>query len=175
MSLKNQLLKAGLTDKQSVRNSRMKKQATKPKKERGQLSKSALAAQETQRHKARKDKQLNRQKQLEAERKAELAQVKQLIELSKIERVDAEQAYSFNHQGQIKTIYVTVKQQQQLANTQIAIVATVYGSFELVPLLVAKKIAQRDATSIVASNETSDVSADDDPYADYEIPDDLMW
>jgi len=174
-SLKDQLLKVGLTDKQSARNSRKKKQATKPKKERGQLSQSALAAEQSQQDKARKDKVLNRLKQLAAEQKAQLAQIRQLIEASKLERDNAEQAYNFNHQSQIKTIYVTTQQRQQLSNNHIAIVATVEGSFELVPLLVAKKIAQRDPAFVIAGNESSAVSADDDPYADYQIPDDLMW
>jgi uncharacterized protein YaiL (DUF2058 family) len=174
-SLKDQLLKVGLTDKQSARNSRKNKQATKPKKERGQLSQSALAAQESLRDKASKDKELNRQKQLVAEQKAELAQIKQLVELSKIEREDAEQAYNFTHLGQIKTIYVTKTQRQQLAKNHIAIVATIADSFELVPLLVAKKIAQRDTSFVVAGNEISDIATDDDPYADYKIPDDLVW
>lgn len=174
-SLKDQLLKVGLTDKQSVRNSRKKKQATKPKKERGQLSQSALAAEQSQQDKARKDKVLNRQKQLAVEQKAQSAQITQLVELSKLERDDAEQAYSFSHQSQIKTIYVTTQQRQQLSKNQIAIVTTVAGSFELVPLLVAKKITQRDPAFVIIGNESSTVAADDDPYADYQIPDDLIW
>ena len=175
MSLKDQLLKAGLTDKQSVRNSRKKKQPTKPKKERGQLSASARAAQKAQRYKARKDRELNRQRQLAAEHKAELAQIKQLVALSKLERDDAEDAYNFTHDGQIKTIYVTAKQRQQLVNNQIAIVANLADSFELVPLLVANKIAQRDAGFVVAVKQTSATKMEDDPYAEYQIPDDLMW
>jgi uncharacterized protein YaiL (DUF2058 family) len=27
----------------------------------------------------------------------------------------------------------------------------------------------------VAGNEISDIATDDDPYADYKIPDDLVW
>jgi len=174
-SLKDQLLKTGLTDKQSVRNLRNKKSATKPKSERGKLSSSAMAAQQAQRDKVRKDKELNRQKQLEVEQKAQLAQIKQLIEVSKIERNEADQAYSFNYQNQIKTIYVTAQQRQQLVNNQIAIVANLADSFELVPLLVANKIAQRGAGFVVAVKQASATKVKDDPYAEYQIPDDQMW
>jgi len=42
--------------------------------------------------------------------------------------------------------------------------------------LVAEKIAERDSSSVIRNDNVSDseVSADD-PYADYEIPDDLIW
>jgi hypothetical protein len=58
------------------------------------------------------------------------------------------------------------------------------GSYELLPSQAAEKIMQRDAQVIVLLNrndsvgmdESGDESGDeDDPYADYQIPDDLMW
>ncbi|WP_210450506.1 DUF2058 family protein, partial [Pantoea ananatis] len=42
--------------------------------------------------------------------------------------------------------------------------------------VVADKIAQRDAESIVLNSALSQEEQDeDDPYADFKIPDDLMW
>ena len=41
---------------------------------------------------------------------------------------------------------------------------------------VADKIAQRDASSIVLHSALSAEEQDeDDPYADFKVPDDLMW
>jgi len=48
--------------------------------------------------------------------------------------------------------------------------------YELVPSPVAEKIAQRDESRIILQNQASKDSGDeDDSYADYQIPDDLMW
>jgi uncharacterized protein YaiL (DUF2058 family) len=46
----------------------------------------------------------------------------------------------------------------------------------VVPKAVADKIHQRDARYVIVSNTVSaETAAEDDPYADYKIPDDLMW
>ena len=48
--------------------------------------------------------------------------------------------------------------------------------YEVVPRIVADKIAQRDAKFVVVANTKADNKVDeDDPYKDYVIPDDLMW
>ncbi len=175
-SLKDQLFTAGLTDKQSVKNARKKKQAKIPKKQRGALSDSAKLAEQIRLEKAQRDKELNRQRQQKIEKKALLAQVKQLVESSKIERDDADIAYSFTFDKKVKKLYVSVEQQRQLARGQVNIIALTGESFELVPNVVAQKIAQRDASYIVQNlAKATDESEQDDPYADYQIPDDLIW
>jgi hypothetical protein len=41
---------------------------------------------------------------------------------------------------------------------------------------VARKIAERDPETVIELNRQDDSSsAEDDPYADYKIPDDLTW
>jgi hypothetical protein len=47
--------------------------------------------------------------------------------------------------------------------------------YALVPAIVADKIAQRDSESIVFRAVKNVASSVDDPYADYQIPDDLDW
>jgi uncharacterized protein YaiL (DUF2058 family) len=50
------------------------------------------------------------------------------------------------------------------------------GEYELLPAAAAEKIMQRDASVIVLLNRDERATVDeDDPYADYQIPDDLMW
>ena len=75
----------------------------------------------------------------------------------------------------IKSIYVTEEQQKQLARDQIVIVSLEGGLFELVPKKAAEKIAQRDPTSVIENKVTESTVQADDPYADYQIPDDLVW
>jgi hypothetical protein len=41
---------------------------------------------------------------------------------------------------------------------------------------VAQKFAERDADPVVMLNHKADaIELEDDPYADYQIPDDLSW
>lgn len=49
------------------------------------------------------------------------------------------------------------------------------GKTELVPRIVADKIAERDASLVVRLKKTSTEIDEDDPYAAYQIPDDFTW
>ncbi|MFG3825821.1 DUF2058 family protein, partial [Escherichia coli] len=50
------------------------------------------------------------------------------------------------------------------------------NEYAIIPASVADKIAQRDASFIVLNSALSQEEQDeDDPYADFKIPDDLMW
>ena len=40
---------------------------------------------------------------------------------------------------------------------------------------VAKKIAERDAETVIENDTKEEVIEEDDPYAQYVVPDDLMW
>ena len=49
-------------------------------------------------------------------------------------------------------------------------------SYDLVPTGVADKIALRNPSCVILCNESQkELSDDEDPYADYQVPDDLMW
>ena len=181
-SLQEQLLKAGLVDKS---------RANKAKKEQQQQSKRArhsgaktpskvnTAAQQERAMRVERDRELNAKKQQQTEQKAAQAQIKQLIELNRIDRGAGEIAYSFVYKSKVRKIYVTEDIKQQLAEGRLAIVRLLLKSerlFEIVPAAVAAKIAQRDENTIVQFNEKTDGDkSDDDPYADYQIPDDLTW
>ncbi len=55
-------------------------------------------------------------------------------------------------------------------------ITAVNVNMRLFPRGVADKIAQRDADSIVVNSALSQEEQDeDDPYADFKVPDDLMW
>lgn len=175
-SLKDQLLKAGLVAKKDKKPQPKKKAPTKAKKNRKTTSESTLRAQRAMLDKAKKDKKLNAQRQAEAVKKQIAAQIKQLVDGSKLDRSKGETAYHFTFKKKVKSIYVTSEQQLQLSRDQIVIISTGVESFEVVPKLVAEKIAERDANSVIKNDApTEKVAAEDDPYADYQIPDDLVW
>ena len=124
--------------------------------------------------KAEADRQREAQRKAEREKKEIAAQIKQMIEQSRLER-NGEVAFQFVQDKKIKKAYVTGNQQKQLERGQIAIVA-LGESFELVPTVVAEKIRQRDEAAVLLLNERGTETVDeDDPYKDFPIPDDLMW
>ncbi len=181
-SLQEQLLKAGLVDKKGVNKAKKDKQkqskAARNTSARS-VSRKPTAAQQAQAKRVERDRELNQQKQKQVEQKAVFAQIKQLINLNKVDRGTGEIAYSFVYKNKVRKIYVTDTIRQQLSLGRLAIVRLVLKSerlFEIVPAPVAEKIAQRDEHSVVQLNLTADrAGSEDDPYADYQIPDDLTW
>ncbi|HEN3643503.1 TPA: DUF2058 family protein, partial [Yersinia enterocolitica] len=71
--------------------------------------------------------------------------------------------------------------QAQLISGRLAIARVVADNngeseYAIIPASVADKIAQRDANSIVLNSALSQEEQDEeDPYADFKVPDDLMW
>ena len=184
-SLKDQLLKTGLTDKHSVKSARKKKMPKLAKKARGmERSEGVKLAEQARLEKVDRDTELNRVRQSKSEQRAQYAQIKQLIDTSKIDRADGELSYNFIFEGKVSTIHVTSDQQKQLARDQIRVVNTggdgASRRFEIVPKVVAEKVAERDAGCVIDNQANKHPSkeiegTDDDPYADYQIPDDLTW
>ena len=125
--------------------------------------------------KAARDRELNERRKQKAERKALRAQVKQLIDDNRLHRGDAELGYHFEDNKKIRKLYVTDSQLQQLSKGQLDIVKF-DGSYDLVPAAVAQKIAERDAVCVIPRKQEQAAAPEaDDPYADYQVPDDLMW
>ncbi len=187
-SLHEQLLKAGLIDKDKIAKAEQQQrkqahqktaQAQKKAKKQGiELTDEAKLLAEQAAHKqAERSRELNRQQREQAQQRAIKAQIKQLIEMNRIDRKRGEISYQFADGSKVRKIFVTDKLQDQLAYGIIAVVR-LDDHYELVPKQVADKIAQRDAASIIVQNTGSQAAgapAEDDPYADFQIPDDLMW
>jgi uncharacterized protein YaiL (DUF2058 family) len=84
-------------------------------------------------------------------------------------------AYNFTLGSKIDRIYVSAAVQQHLVNGRLAIVV-LDGVAELVPKVVGEKIAERAPQLVVAVKQAASAQpAEDDPYADYKIPDDFTW
>ena len=65
--------------------------------------------------------------------------------------------------------------QDQLVAGSLSIIKVDDGH-ELVPARVAQKISQRDPSCVISLGTGRPENIDaDDPYADYKVPDDLMW
>ncbi len=177
MSLQDQLLNAGLVDAKKagkIKKSKHKQAKQKQKNKQEQVDEAKLAAQRAQAEKAERDRQLNLERKQEAERKAVAAQIRQLVEMNRQEP-EGEIAYNFTDEGAVKRIHIDEPQQKQLGNGRLCIIK-LDGSYHLIPTAVADKIRQRDESITVLSNQPTEAADDDDDYyAQFKVPDDLMW
>jgi uncharacterized protein len=179
-SLQDQLKKNGLVSAHDARKASAKKRKDQRKHRAGHededTARKAALAEANAKAKAR-DGELNRARQAQAEERAVAAQVVQLVEMNRLERgKDADVAFNYVETGSVRHLYVTPEQHRALTAGQLALVQHGDGP-ALVPTAVAEKIRLRDASTILALNErTDDADVDvDDPYADFQVPDDLMW
>lgn len=176
LTLQEQMLKAGL-----VTSKKMDKVNRTAKKSRVQAREAKMAVEENKKAQLERDKQLNEQQKQAALSKEYKAQIKQLIEMNSIEIARGTIDFNFTDNNVIKKIAVDKPTQAQLISGRLAI-ARVAGDnsgemgYAIIPASVADKIAQRDANAIVVNNALSQEAQDeDDPYADFKVPDDLMW
>jgi uncharacterized protein YaiL (DUF2058 family) len=174
-SLAEQLLKAGLGNAKNLKN--IKKEQHKERVQAGKngqvVNEASVLAEQARQAQIARDRELNLQKKAEAEKKALVAQVKQIIEMNII-RDKGELGFNFTDGSKIKKIYVSEKVQQQLVKGLIAI-ARLGEQYHLVPIQIAEKLLTRQPEAVVLLNQQDVLIAEDDPYADFKIPDDLMW
>jgi uncharacterized protein YaiL (DUF2058 family) len=179
--LKDQLLKSGLVNEKQIKKAQQEKRK-ETRQNQGQ-GKTAGSEEEKRRQqqaaaeKAERDRQLNLQRKEEADRKALAAQIRQLIEANRQPKGESETPFNFADDGKVKRLYLGDQARNQVIRGQLAIVK-LNGQYELVPADTADKISQRDASAVVLRNEPPSRQAQaegDDPYADYQVPDDLMW
>lgn len=178
-SLQDQLLKAGLVDKKKatkVSKEKRKSQKVKNKSKQVVVDETKEAAIKVRAEKFTRDKQLNEDRKAAAEVKAIAAQIKQLIQMNRQLKGEGENVvgYNFTDGKQIKKIYVAPVVQKQLANGRLAIVKLA-DEYELVPAIIADKISQRNDSVVLSQQAATSEPEEDDPYADFQIPDDLMW
>ncbi|RJG11568.1 DUF2058 domain-containing protein [Massilia cavernae] len=177
VSLQEQLLKAGLVDKNKVKQVNQDKSKQKKVERRTgtqTVDEARLAAIETQRKNAERARELNAQRDAAAAQKAVMAQIAQMVQQNRQNKGAGDIAYNFTHGTRIERIYVSAAVQAHLMAGRLVIVC-LNGSTELVPKVIADKIAERDASMVVRVNKTVTEPDADDPYAAFKIPDDLMW
>ncbi|NQZ49259.1 MAG: DUF2058 domain-containing protein [Moritella sp.] len=177
-SLQDQLLKAGLGDE---------KKAKKIRKERNKKNKAVRKNQESadtslqDEIKAKKDAQA----QLDAERnkaiqdkielKSEHGKVKQMIQQLHITDFGGELSFNYVLDKKVKTLSVDQPSYNALTKGQIGL-CVLEGKSYVMPGIAIDKIRAVDEAYVLVLNEnTATEVEDDDPYADFQIPDDLMW
>ena len=177
--LQDQLLKAGLVNKAKVNQvareqnkQKLGKAPPAPPRE------DAVDAARLQAERAERDRALAAERNAQA-RAAELrAQVRQIIDTHKVKR-SGEIDYRFTHDNAIRSVLVNESLRSQLASGAL-VIAALDDRYELLPRAAAEKIRERDASVIVLdhaqpSAADAPASEDDAYYAQFQVPDDLVW
>ena len=196
-SLQDQLLNAGLIDKKKAKkiskeNRKAKNVQIKSKDH--SISEAQAAAEKAKQEKLAKDKSLNEQRQQQANQKAIAAQIFQLINHYKLDREAGDIEHHFQDNKRVKKLRLTQAMSDEIARGRLCIVRHGINpeteSYEIVARPIAEKIQERDASYVVVINKkpqlaqattTDDVSQDQNQdsdeayYAQFEIPDDLVW
>ena len=178
--LQEQLLKAGLVKKSQV--AQVAREQVKARHGKGPAgpTESQREAERARAEKAEADRALAAERN--AQRRAEelRAQARQIIADRKVARA-GELEYRFNDGAVIRTVLVNEALRKHLA-AGVLVIARHGEGFELLPRVAAEKVRERAPELIVLDHGQSGDSTistgnaeDDAYYAQFQVPDDLMW
>ena len=174
-SLQDQLLKAGLVDKSKANEAKKEHRKKARRQRQGEVKQGTSSLSQAQSEKRAQDRSLN-EKRNEARKQREIAaQVKQLVDNNRHPRNSEEDdtPFYFDNKGKIKKMYVSAQTHKLITDKRLMVV-NCNGEFELVPTEIAEKIRQRNPSLVIDLPDEQPVD-EDDPYAEYQIPDDLVW
>lgn len=162
-SLRDQLLKAGFKKTEPDKPSKKPKPGKrKSATARGkQAGKSTDSTEETAR--------------LEREKKALKQKIKTLIESNCVKDYAGPESYGFLVGTRVRQLFVKEEHRAQLSKGEL-VITRLNGDTYLVPPETGKDILALNPQWAVFSNSDSDEKPDaDGDYADYQVPDDLIW
>ncbi|WP_394175622.1 DUF2058 domain-containing protein [Thalassotalea litorea] len=182
-SLQDQLLKAGLTTKQKARQANSDKRKRNKQKRSGaevDVSMQEKVKQDLElarQEKAEKDQQLNAQRQQALAEKEHKHRIAQILEHHSLKGIDGEVKFNFTQDTKVKSLFIDEKTHAALTKGILAL-CSLDDTLSVVTSQTADKIATLDPACVLVNYETKQEEQtvdEDDPYAQYQIPDDLMW
>lgn len=180
-SLQEQLMNSGLINKQKVKQAQTEKrrQAKQQKKKKGTtvVSDVQIAIKEKIEQQKQKDLENNQQTQQELAERAAHGKLIQMIAQHCEKDYQGELDYHFTYDNKVKRIAVTPSIQQGLIKGLYAI-CVLNEAFYLINKEAAQKLRDIDPSVLVALHDQTaavEETQEDDPYAEFAIPDDLMW
>src|SRR5690554_5017758 len=150
-SLQEQLMKAGLADEKKARAIRSEKRKQRKQQPKGtaQVNEAEERARKARQEQAERDRQLNLEKQKEAQKKAIQAQIRQLIETNRLDRRRCATSHQFVDGKKIKKLLVDDKMVDQLSRGRLAVVALAETG-EVVADRAARKRMQREEAGVIS-------------------------
>ena len=178
--LQEQLLKAGLVKKGKVAEAVREQVKARHGKAPPSPTEIQREAERARAEKAERDRALDAERKAQA-RSAELrAQARQIIEDKKVPRT-GDSEYRFTADGAIRTLLVDDDLRRKLSSGAL-VIARLGDRYELLPRAAGDKVRERDAGLIVLdhgqeaeADAPATTSEDDAYYAQFEVPDDLVW
>ncbi|MEB3766482.1 DUF2058 domain-containing protein [Acinetobacter sp. MD2] len=174
-ALQAQLLKSGLVDNKKAK--KLTKQAQHEQRL-GRDDRADLKAsiQQHQLDKLSKDQQLDAEKQRVLEVKTLKANIIQMIGQHKIKNFEGDVTYQFIDENKIKKVYLNQQIYNALVNGSL-VIAKENEQYAYLPHALAERIEQKMVGFILwnKSEDNQQTTDEEDPYAAYVIPDDLMW
>ncbi len=174
-ALQAQLLKAGLVDNKKAK--KLSKQAVHEKRT-GESNEAEIKAkiEQAKQEKLAKDQAIEQEKKAALLEKELKAAIMQMINQHKIRDTDGEVAYQFIDNSKIKKVYIN----QQIYNALVTgslVIACDNDSYAFLPKALADRINEKMQGFIIVNNseKNEQTTDEEDPYAAYVIPDDLMW
>ena len=182
MSLRDQLLQTGVATKKQYHQAKVqKKQKNKNKSKEQHVTEPKEKLHQSRQEQTAKDRILNQQKEAALAKKALKSQLKQLIESQEVQRERGNTIYRFTHHCRIKSLYFSESQLKEIIRGRLVIVALEEDHYHLIPPALVARVEEKNSNAIIVNNQhtQSEVpetpTTHEDPYADYAIPDDLMW
>lgn len=178
--LQEQLLKAGLVKKSKVAEVAREQNKARHAKGPSEFDEIHVEAERVRAEKTDRDRALAADHKARA-RVAELrAQARQIIQDKKLQ-YEGEIEYRFSANGAIRTLLVNPELRKMLSSGAVVIAAD-GDRYELLPRVAGDKVGEREASMIVLDNRPevvalpSTVASEDDAYyAQFKVPDDLVW
>jgi uncharacterized protein len=178
MSLREQLLAAGLGTKKQARQAEHEQRQDQRQQQRSRNvpkhTEQQKRAAEAQAAKIARDQDLNRQRQEQAEHRARWAQVKQIIEEHRLPKLETDDYFNFVDRQKVRRMAVDTERREKIVRGELMIVRC-EGKYDLVAVDVAARIKEREERAVVSLDQGKQAAPDDDQYKDYVVPDDLMW
>lgn len=189
MSLRDQLLQAGLiskkqaeeADRQSQRHERRPAGKSRPAPDnrkapapRPPMPRAAMPRPPAPRPEAPRSEAPRAERSAKAVRRAQAAETKQMIAQHRLPPVEGGEPYHFVEGGAIRRIAVTPALRARLIAAELSI-ARHGGEYQLIPTELAAKLRERGVPVITPPADGAPRDESDEAYAAFPVPDDLMW
>jgi uncharacterized protein YaiL (DUF2058 family) len=171
------LAKAGQAKKPARKKNRKSKQTRQAEASAGANPELQAELQRKAAAKRERDRALNEQRKASREAREREAENAQIIETHRVARPEASDEtvdYNYSSAGKIRKVAVSSGQRDDLAAGRLGIVRY-RGETALLPRAIIEKLQDRLPDRIWLVTEDDETSAADDPYADFQVPDDLTW
>jgi uncharacterized protein YaiL (DUF2058 family) len=179
---RDQMLKSGLVSKKQARKAehevkQKSKKQRKAVKSGVQIEEGPSGTEEAARalaEKAEKARTLNAELNAERKEKEIQAQLRDLILAHRIKGYEGDIRHNFAHGSRVKEIHVCEETHHLLGHGIVGIVC-LEGSYYILPRSIVLKVEERAPETVILLADTSAEMPEDDPYAAYQVPEDLMW